>query len=300
MSRQGTIRRYALIIEKVSRNFYPSKQEMLDHLDNHGFEISGRTLTRDVAAIRLEFDVEITWHHGKRGYYIDEENSIDMPSFLRFLEIVNTADLLISSLKDSKDSLDHISFDQGGGLRGVENLKPLLQSIKDHRRITFKHLNYQTGKIHTFTLSPYLLKEYQNRWYIIGLVAGMKDLRTFGVDRILELTIKTDTFTPNPKFDPKEKFQDLIGLEYSMNKKQRIVLSFSPSQGKYISSLPLHRSQRVIVDDNKEFRIELNIIPNFEFTQQILMNCDHVKVIEPKWLVDEVINRLKNTLKLYK
>lgn len=299
MSRQGTIRRYALIIEKVSREDFPSKKQILDYLDFHGFEISDRTLSRDIAAIRLEFHTEITYHSGKDGYFIDYDNSIDIDGFMRFLEIVNTAELLVESLKQSKDSLENISFDQGGGLRGVELLKPLLGAIRDHRKITFKHLNYQTGKTNTFTLSPYLLKEYQNRWYVIGLVAGMKDLRTFGVDRITELEVKTDTFVPSPKYNPKETFKDTIGLFYSMRKKERVVLSFTPSQGNYIKSLKLHSSQTELVNDDTEYRIELNIIPNLEFIQIILMHSDQVRVIEPQWLIDEIKSLLKNTLKKY-
>ena len=55
MSRQGTIRRYTLIIEKINRNQYPSFTEIQDYLDDFGFSISKRTLERDIAAIRNEF-----------------------------------------------------------------------------------------------------------------------------------------------------------------------------------------------------------------------------------------------------
>ncbi len=51
---------------------------------------------------------------------------------------------------------------------------------------------------------------------------------------------------------------------------------------------------------NTEFRISLDIIPNYEFTQMILKHGDTLKVIEPKWLADKIKENLKNTLKKYK
>ena len=38
---------------------------------------------------------------------------------------------------------------------------------------------------------------------------------------------------------------------------QKIVLSFDPFQGQYIKSLPLHKSQTVLVDNVEEFRIKI-------------------------------------------
>lgn len=152
MSRQGTIRRYTLIIEKINRNQYPSFAEIQDYLDDFGFSISKRTLERDIAAIRNEFGLEITYNRFKDGYFVDEENSINIDSFLRFLEIVNTAELLTESLLDSKETLDYISFDKGGGLKGIEYLKPLLQTIKEHRKIKFKHFSYQTEKSRKYSM----------------------------------------------------------------------------------------------------------------------------------------------------
>lgn len=299
MSRQGTIRRYTLIIEKVNHNQYPSFAEIQDYLDDFGFSISKRTLERDIAAIRNEFGLEITYNRIKEGYYIDEENSINIDSFLRFLEIVNTAELLTESLSDSKETLDYISFDKGGGLKGIEFLKPLLQAIKEHRKIRFKHFSYQTEKSKTYSLQPYLLKEYQNRWYIVGVVSGMNEMRTFGLDRISDLQVKDELFEPNQKLNPHQKFADAIGVVYALGEKQKVILSFTPSQGYYVKSLPLHKSQVVLIDNDEECRVELNIVPNYELVQQIIMHHDQVKVIEPKWLVDEIREHFQNALNQY-
>jgi predicted DNA-binding transcriptional regulator YafY len=299
MSKHGTIRRYTLEIEKIRRGQLPTFEEIKEYLHNHGFEVGDRTIQRDIEQIRFEFGIEIKYNRDKNGYYIDYENSINIESFFRFLEIVNTAELLTESLHESKNSLKHISFDTGGGLKGIENLKPLLKAIKDNRKITFSHLNFHTNKIRKHTLKPYLLREYQNRWYVIGLIGGLNEFRTFGIDRIENLEVKTEIFKIDNKHNPIDMFEKTIGLVYSLNTVQKIILSFTPTQGKYIKTLPLHTSQKNLVDNDTEFRISINVIPNYELTQLILKHGDTVKVVEPEWLVDEIKEKLKRTLEKY-
>ena len=71
MSRQGTIRRYTLIIEKINTGQFPSFTQIQDYLDDFGFSISKRTIERDFEAIRNEFGLEITYNRFKEGYFIN-------------------------------------------------------------------------------------------------------------------------------------------------------------------------------------------------------------------------------------
>lgn len=300
MSQRGTIRRYTIILEKVNTNQFPSAQQILDYLEEIGLKISKRTLERDFDAIRNEFGVEITYDKYKRGYYIDEESSIDIPAFIRFLEIVNTADLLTEGLADSKKSLNYIHFDKGGGMKGIELLRPILRAVQNSNQISFTHFSFQSKKRRKYNLQPYLLKEYQNRWYITGFVIGMKQFRTFGVDRIDNLIVKPKTFKRDEKVDLIAKFDDAIGVVYKDGQKEEVVLSFDPSQANYVKSLPLHHSQEILIDDENEFRIRLFVVINYELIQHVLMHSQFCKVIEPSVLVDEVTWRLEKAMGRYK
>ena len=299
MSKQGTIRRYYLEIEKIKGGSFPSFKEIKDYLQVQGFELGDRTIQRDIEQIRIEFDVEISYDRKRNGYFIDYEKSIDTESFFRFLEIVNTAEILSESLQESKNSLKYISFDTGGGLKGVENLKPLLNAIKDNRIISFNHYSFQTETTRKYILKPYLLKEYQNRWYVVGLIGSVDEFRTFGIDRIEDLEIKAESFKRNNKLNPIELFNKTIGLVYSYNSVQKVILSFTPTQGKYIKTLPLHTSQTVIIDNETELRISIEVIPNYELTQTILKFGNTVKVVEPEWLAKEIQENLISALNKY-
>ncbi len=300
MSKQGTIRRYTLIIEKIKAGQIPSFNDIKDYLFEHGFEISKRTVQRDIEQIRNEFHLEIDYDREKNGYFIDYDKSINTESFFSFLEIVNTAELLTESINESRDMLKHISFDNEGGLQGIENLKPLLKAIKERRKISFSHYNFHTKKKRKYSsIEPYLLKEYQNRWYVVCLIENMEEFRTFGIDRIEDIELMAEVFKVNKKLDATAIFDKTIGVVYSSNNLQEVILSFTATQGNYIKTLPLHRSQEVLIDNDIEFRISLRIIPNYELTQTILKHGDTVKVIEPKWLSDEIKETLKRTLSKY-
>jgi len=299
MSKHGTIRRYTLIIEKIGRNQYPSFEIINDFLLKHGFEVSTRTIQRDIEQIRFEFGIEIKYDRIRNGYFIDAEESINTDSFLRFLEIVNTAELLTESLKESKDTLNFISFESHGHLRGTENLKPILFAIKNNRIVSFTHENFDTGAQKKYSVKPHLLKEYQNRWYLVGIISNTSKFRTFGIDRILNLEVKKEVFKKQTKTNPLELFENTIGLTYSFNKLEDVILSFTPLQAKYVKSLPLHKSQEIIKENEKEVQVKLRIVPNYEFKQKILMLGDTVVVLKPKWLANEIKKSLTATLKKY-
>ncbi len=301
MSSQGTIRRYTLIIEKIRHASYPSFAEISSYLHEHGFEISKRTLQRDIEQIRVEFGAEVKYDRFRNGYFIDLEASMNLDSFLRLLEVVTTANLLTDNLREGKESLKYISFESDGRLKGSEHLQSVLFAIKNHRKITFSYRGFDKDSAKEYELNPMLLKEYQNRWYVIGKAEGDKfPYRTFGIDRMQKLELKTDTFKRKASENPHELFDHIIGITYSEEAPVLVELSFTPLQGKYIKSLPLHPTQEILKDDTKELIVRISIIINFEFREKILMMGDRVKILKPLSLANEIRDTYKNAINLYK
>src|SRR5215831_6911377 len=99
MSAQGTIKRYQLILEKLRYNSYPSFEEIKNFLHDQGFEISKRTLQRDIDAIRNEFSVSILFDRGRKGYYIDQESSPGYGKLMKLIRLQNETEMLQQSLR---------------------------------------------------------------------------------------------------------------------------------------------------------------------------------------------------------
>ncbi len=80
---------------------------------------------------------------------------------------------------------------------------------------------------------------------------------------------------------------------------QEIILSFEPGQGKYIVSYPLHGSQKVIIDNEKELRVSLYLFITHDFIMELLSFGDKVKVIQPQSLIDDLKQVYKAAQKQY-
>jgi len=303
MSIQGKIHRLFIIVDKVienqNRDHLLSKKEIQDILEAYDFIASSRTLTRDIETLKLEFDISIEYNNARRGYYINEENRMKIYDVLNFFELVSTADIITNSLKDNKNLLNSISFDDRGNLHRIENLKVLFLAIKNSQLISFVHINYYKGTKTDYKIKPYLLKEYLNRWYVVGEVCETDDIRIFGIDRLTKLNLLKKKFVPKPDIGIKERFDDVIGLVYG-GKVEAVELLFTEKQGHYIKSLPWHKSQKILIDNDQEFRIELMVFPNDELKQKILRIGSQVKVIKPQWLANKVRKELEDTLSNYR
>lgn len=134
----------------------------------------------------------------------------------------------------------------------------------------------------------------------MAMVGKIKAFRTFGVDRMENLTVLEKTFILQKGEDPRLLFANTVGLTYSKNEVTEVIVSFTPVQGKYVKALPLHSTQEIISDNEKELRVSLHIIPNIEFRQRIMMLGDAAKIIAPDWLAREVKDALKAAWGRYK
>ena len=300
MTKASSLYRWYLIINKIKgKNIYPSKSELQEYLEMHDIMTSPRTIDRDLAEIRTVFGIEIKWDAGRRGYYIDQEESWDYEGMLRLLEVCVTGDLLMKTIGEGKEALRYVLFDSSGEFKGIELMGPLLQAVKLHRCIAFDYAKFHGGTTEGLTMEPYALKEYQGRWYVVGTIRGSEKVYIFGLDRIEKLEVLVNPFVPDNKIDPAREFDEIIGVTRLEEEPEVVILSFTPLQGNYVKTFPWHRSQEILADDEKELRIRICVIPNFELTQQILMHGNSVEVIEPQWLREEIRINLQEGIMKY-
>ncbi|WHZ06843.1 MAG: Chromosome (plasmid) partitioning protein ParA [Cytophagales bacterium] len=297
MANYKGLRRYYLIIEKLQEGKNTSFKSIAKHLSANDIEISERTLQRDIAQIRADFGVDIIYDKSSNGYSIDETSSTNLPSFYRFLELTLTTELLREQLKEKHTLLNHIQFEPIESLKGHENLKLILDAILLKRWIKFQYTRFDEGITKTHEAIPCLLKRYQNRWYLIAKVKSGREV-TYGIDRMSGLKKMTAVFKEQDLVFP-EGLNSVVGLNYT-GEPVRVVLEADELQAKYLLSLPLHHSQKVLSSSKKTIRFEYLLIPNFELMQAILKLGDQVKVIEPKELKDEIVAALKRTLQMYR
>lgn len=291
------LRRISLLLAYLKRNPYRTKQHILNYFEENDNGFNERTLYRLNETLSRDFGIEIVFDYNNDGYFFDEEKSNNPEAFLSLLEILVTAELFSTNFKEKNNALTYVEFENRAAIETLPNFKTVLNAIQLQLPINFNHHSFYHLKEEIYTLKPYFLKQYQNRWYVIGETE--KGYRTFGIDRIENVSIGTKKFKLKTE-EAKDKFSHVIGLNYVDHKMESIKLSFNISQKPYLVSLPLHSSQKEVNPENDlTFDIELLIHPNFEFRQQILKYGSLVKVLEPQWLGKEIKEEHKKAFESY-
>lgn len=294
-------RRIQNIIHYTYASSFPSKRKILDYLNTEDFNVSPRTFERDLERIRTDFGLEIVYSKTNNGYFIDEDKSVKVESFFKFLELVTIADILSEGLKDSNKIFDYVSFDDSKSFKGVDNLKDILIAIRQKRKLLFTHENFETNKFTEYVITPFLLKEYENRWYVVGVPDGMVEIRTFGVDRISNVSIGKLSNLKRSSFKNQIKsFDNVIGLFFKDREPVKVRLLVGGLHVKYMNSLPLHHSQNIHSKNDKgESFVDFFLVPNYEFMTQILKIGHETEVIYPPELRSRIKRVLQDTLNRY-
>jgi len=298
MSKRESIARYNLIIKKLRKN--PANfAEIADYLtfeselQGYNFNVSKRTFQRDLEDIRSLYNIDIQYDFSKRAYFIDFEEQPDVNE--RILEAFDT----FNALNITDRLSNHIHFEKRKP-QGTENLYGLLHAIKNQVQIEFTYQKYWEDKLTKRNAEPYALKEFRNRWYVLANDLKDRQIKSFALDRLTNLEITKRKFQLPNDFNVNEYYKYCFGIiSPNADKPQEVILSFNAFQGKYIKSLPLHESQEILVDNEKELRIKLTIFITHDFFMELLSYGANVKVIKPDSLITELQHTCERVLKSY-
>ncbi len=131
-------------------------------------------------------------------------------------------------------------------------------------------------------IHPYYLKQYNNRWYLLGQTERFDSLSVRALDRIVDFKEVDIPFIENTQYDFEEYFEDVIGINTGKNRSSELIrLWFSPEKAPYILTKPLHGSQKKKVQDENGLVITIEVISNYELKSLLLSFGSEVKVLSP-------------------
>jgi predicted DNA-binding transcriptional regulator YafY len=206
----------------------------------------------------------------------------------------------MENIKNKDKALSCLAFELNDGYAGSVNLEPIYTAIIQSRLISFDHENFERKQPKSYIIKPYLLKEYNSKWYIVGIFADSDQVRIFGLDRINNLKILAETFEKTDQKRISKLFDSLIGLVYDMDKPTTIDISVTHSQAKYFKKSPLHSSQEIVSETEKEVTFRYYLIPNRELIRLILGYGSQVKVLKPAEFAKQIKKQIKEMASLYK
>lgn len=288
MSLRETVIRYQLIINKLRVRPY-SWSEIKEFLDRQAelleydkLSVSQRTFQRDIADILSVYGISIINDPMIKKYRIHQEEDEDFRQ-LEALDVINL-------LKMGGNKHHAVSFEKRRPL-GTKHLFGLLHALNNQIPISFTYHKFYKSQPESRTVEPYLLKESKNRWYLVGKDSLRNDLRTFGLDRITDLQFHSKKFVKPPAGHIEEYFTHCFGIirPEANQPLEEIILSFTPTQGRYILSHPLHESQEILRQDEQEIRIRLTLYITHDLVMELLSHGHQVRVLEPESLKQKML-----------
>lgn len=301
MSNYSLLKRFAIIVDKINNKRPPSLKELLESLRQHGFDVSSRTLQRDIERLREDFGLMIYYDAPSDTYRINVEDSLYFETLLRIIQLFNTSDILLKSVQEKKKTLPFISFEQNiENSTGTYYLEAVFNAIHHCQLISFEYENFEKKKTSRHVIKPLLLKEYSNKWYVVGAFVDCNSIRIFGLDRIKNLVVEKTKFPAKERNAVTHLFDHTIGLVYDIKKAETVLFSVTAGQAKYFKNVPLHHSQQIMAAHTDEVIFSYFLTPNRELQRLILGYGAQVKVLQPAWFAQQVEGELKMMLKKYK
>lgn len=337
MIKKNAIMRYKILDSLLSdRNRHYTITDLVEKV-NDALTLDGmdpvcrRCIEKDLNALECapyDADIERKWRNGFKYIRYEEEGfsiftkklSEDEENLLS--EVLNTLGQFggidnfewLDGLKNRLDIKEHrriIQFDSNPYLTNSNLLGSFFTLISSQQVISLKYHKFDSPEVLEFIIHPYLLKEYNKRWF---LIAGVEngDIFTFAIDRV-------DGYEPMPHIkyiepseDLEERFDDIVGVTLRKDAVvEKILLWVSNEQYPYIATKPLHGSQREIKGErlnelkaeyaslgNGHF-IELECVINYELKQLLMSMMDRLVVLTPQPLASEFKERISNLARMY-
>lgn len=197
----------------------------------------------------------------------------------------------------------------------IENRTLMAESFSAIRARSVVKLCYKlfnTLDIRDVVMSPYLLKEYNQRWYLIGAADDTGKILTFALDRICTIEVLPGYEYRTMPEDFLERYEDIIGISYYEDRHiHKILFWVADTSAPYIETKPMHGSQITIKGESARLLREKYKVPsdgtifsieckdNYELIRELTSYGGNLKVLSPQIVVDQVKERIESMCRIY-
>ena len=300
--------------------------EALYEFEGRKQSVSLRTIRLDLSAMRsdkLGYNAPIIVKDKKYYSYEDPEYSItNIPLSSQDLGVLQEVSGLLRQFKgfshftgmselihrledkihsEQTQSPAVIDFEKNELLTGIEWLDTLYKVIVARTTIQVLYQSFKALRGSEVIFFPYLLKEYRNRWFVLGMKKQGKTILTFALDRIQDIRLLPDEpFREQKEFDPHSYFSSIVGVTLNEGVElTEVTFRATPEHAPYIRTKPIHSSQRVVEESVAGTVFSIHVIPNFELERELIGFGEGLQVLSPVPLVRRIRHRIRLMYALY-
>jgi predicted DNA-binding transcriptional regulator YafY len=307
-------------------NLIDACSEALYEYEGINKNISMRTIRLDLNAMRsdkLGYNAPIIVTDKKYYSYEDADYSItNIPLTTQDLGILqevshllkqfkgfthfNEVSEMVNKLEDKIYSEQHqqapvIDFEKNELLTGIQWLDVLYKAIVNKNTLLLTYQSFKARSASDIIFYPYLLKEYRNRWFVLGMKKQGKEIITFALDRIQNIAPQDkELFIQHKNFDPHTYFSNIIGVTRNVAEKPTTILFWASSyHAPYIKTKPIHASQKIVEEVKGGTHFSIEVIPNFELERELFGFGEGIKILSPNNMVRQIKRKIRLMKELY-
>ena len=252
-----------------------------------------RTFHNHRQAILDTFGIEIKCDRSM-GYYIANDEDLEDDGIRQWM----LSSLSLNNLmNESREMHDRILFEEIPSSQRW--LTAIVNAIKDQKTIEMTYQSFNRTEPNTFEAHPWCLKLFKQRWYLLARSEAYKEPRIYALDRIRAVKETKNPLKVPKKFKADEFFSHFFGIIVDERKPETVRLKVDADQVKYYKSLPLHSSQKEIESTEEYTIFQYQLVPTFDFIQEILSKGLSVEVLAPESFRDEIHAEIKAMLARY-
>lgn len=322
-------------IDKCLQNRYRTwtLEELIEAVSDALYEYEGkenpvskRTIQLDIQLMRSEklgYNAPIVVYDKKYYKYDDEEFTItDIPLTETDINVLTETVSMLKQFKDFSlfndvsDILQRledkiysekshtqpvIHLDKNENLKGLHFLDELYQAIIKKVVLKITYRSFTSRDENTFLFHAFILKEFNNRWFLVGKKRTNAPVSNLALDRIIGIDYDFQTPYIEEDFDAEKFYKNVVGVTVNSGLQPRkIELWIDAVNAPYVITKPLHNSQRLIkTNDDGSIIIHLLLIENYELERLLLGFGNGLEILNPEVLRNRIKKILEKNIEKY-
>ena len=312
------LRRMLLIHQALQRKSYPNAARLARE-----FEISSKSVYRDLDFMRYSLDLPIEWDGARNGFYYTEEvnefPTMQMSEGELLAMIVAEKALqqyrgtsferpLMGAIKKLTESLpDTISLDvsdveqtisfltRAEPVLNLEVFEALAKGTTRRKQLEITYRKPGQTEPELRVIDPYHLANINGEWFLFAYDHLRKDIRTFVPTRIKQVRMTGKSFPRPERFSLEKRLRGSFGV-HSGHGNYQVVLQFTPRVAEYVREKKWHTSQTLkeLPGGGLELTMELSGLAEVE--RWVLSWAGDCRVVTPDELSLNIQNAARRLL----
>jgi predicted DNA-binding transcriptional regulator YafY len=166
----------------------------------------------------------------------------------------------------------------------------LVEASLEHRRVSMQYRSLSRDAEKDYLIEPYRLLLARGTLYVVAFVPEYGQLRTFAVDRIVNLSVTEERFVPQDF--PEELFDDSLGVNQG-TPPQTIEIEFEGRVARYVRGRTWHPSQTVAEREDGRIVLTLQVSNDWALRSWILGFGSRARVLAPPELAAQILDDLE-------